>query len=115
MAAEISPPVEDSATAMVCFRAISCAAIFSAMVTSSFMSTPAENTLQQRLLLDLRLVGERVPDHANEIPGRKLGRRPFGIEVGERLCRHRVVLALAVLDQFFHAVARGDQHGAVFD
>src|SRR5260221_13108562 len=33
------------------------------------------------------------------------GRRPFGIEIGERFCRHHVVLALAVLDQL-----RSEEH-----
>src|SRR3954447_13469929 len=66
-AAEINPPVEDSAIAMVCLRAISLVAICSASPASSFMtSAPLQQAFQQRLLLFGRL-RQRVVDHANEV------------------------------------------------
>src|ERR1700738_4501195 len=99
------PPVEDSDTAMVWRRAISFVATCSAIGMRSFMAAPLRKAIRVmarsgagyglagrsgRLLVGL--VRQRVPDHADEILGREFGRRPFGIEIGERFCRHHVVL-----------------------
>src|SRR5215472_15233999 len=55
---------------------------------------------------------ERVVGHADEIDRVALAAGPFGIEIGERLGRHRLLLGQALGDDRRHAVARRRQHVA---
>ena len=64
--------------------------------TSSFMISQLRRRIRfSNRFSSVGLVGERVIDHANEILAGQLRRRPFLVEIGERLCRHHIVLALA--------------------